>query len=68
MPHESGLTCLHQPQGLCPACQADYDYDPLAYHEYGDHPAGSKRWADLQAEMNAEPRGEQIPADDSIPF
>jgi hypothetical protein len=34
--HESGLTCIHAAEGLCPACAADYDADPTAWVEYGD--------------------------------
>lgn len=51
MPHESGLTCDHMPEGeegLCPDCQADYEEDAFAWIEFGPHPQGQARW---QAEM-----------------
>lgn len=38
------LTCIHSTAGLCPACQADYDEDPAAWLEFGDHPEGIARW------------------------
>ena len=42
------LTCIHQQQagatGLCRRCQDDYDEDPDAWWEFGDHPAGIARW------------------------
>lgn len=47
------MTCIHATTGLCETCQADYDYDPVAYHEFGDHPEGIRRWLELQAEMAA---------------
>ena len=47
------LTCIHFTDGLCPACQADYDDDPSAWLEYGEHTAGITRWQELQAEMKA---------------
>ena len=45
------MTCIHATAGLCPACQAEYDYDPDAYLEYGDHPAGLARWRALQEDI-----------------
>lgn len=37
-PHRSGLTCIHAKVGLCPSCREEYDTDPLAWLEYGQHP------------------------------
>jgi hypothetical protein len=51
---ETGITCVHVAAGLCKSCQAEYDEDPSAYWEYGDHPAGLARWRDLCAEIAAE--------------
>lgn len=51
---DPGLTCIHATEGLCPACREEYDADPCAYEEYGEHPAGLARWAALKAEMEAE--------------
>lgn len=45
------MTCIHAAAGLCPACQAEYDYDPGAYLEYGDHPAGLANWRALWEEI-----------------
>jgi hypothetical protein len=39
------MICTRRDSGLCSACQADYDEDPLAWIEFGDHPAGQSRWA-----------------------
>lgn len=62
------LTCIHAESGLCPACQAEYDEDPRAYLEFGDHPQGIANWKALQEEMAAEP--EPGPAVDmsDVPF
>ncbi len=74
MPHESGLTCNHMPDGrdgLCPDCEADYLEDAEAWHEFGPHPEGNRRW---QAEVEAmaafyaaNPQTESI-VDQDIPF
>jgi hypothetical protein len=64
------LTCIHATTGLCPQCQEEYNEDPLAFLEFGQHTAGIANWAALQAEMLAE-REEELPAsevDESIPF
>lgn len=45
------ITCIHSESGLCPACQEDFDADPEAWFEFGDHPAGIERWEALQAEI-----------------
>lgn len=67
--------CIHSPDGrtLCPACAEDYRIDPQAYLEYGLHPAGQARWAELQAEMDrdrAEAAQDPTPPEawDGIPF
>jgi hypothetical protein len=58
--------------GLCPACAADYDADPTAWLEYGDHPAGIAAWKALQEEMDREAtraRTEPVPPPDpTVPF
>jgi hypothetical protein len=70
--HESGLNCIHAAAGLCPACTADYDADPAAWVEYGDHPAGLAAWQALQEEMDREmgrARTEPVPPPDpTVPF
>ena len=38
------VTCIHSANGLCRTCQAEYDADPDAYIEFGQHPAGEARW------------------------
>lgn len=45
--------CVHSPDGrtLCPACQEEYDADPTAWEEWGNHPQGLKNWEALQAEL-----------------
>lgn len=62
------ITCVHAAAGLCPQCRADFDEDPQAYLEYGDHPAGLERYRALLEEMAQRP--EPLPEyDDShIPF
>lgn len=44
--------CIHSDSGLCEACQADYDEDPAAWIEFGDHIAGLAAWKALQKEMD----------------
>ena len=65
-------TCIHADSGLCDTCQADWDYDPDSYAEFGDHPEGLARWRALQEEMTAEAaRIAALPSevdDPSIPF
>lgn len=72
--------CIHSQTGLCDDCRRDFDADPESWLEYGDHQEGLKRWADLQAEMDAyavqaarerEAVGETVSTreqDDEIPF
>jgi hypothetical protein len=66
------LTCIHSKMGLCESCQADYDADPAAWVEYGDHPAGIAAWQALQEEMDREmgrARAEPVPPPDpTVPF
>jgi hypothetical protein len=55
--------CIHHPAfGLCRECQADFDADPAAYAEYGDHPAGIAASKALRAEMLAG----AVPADEPV--
>lgn len=65
------MTCIHADKGLCPACQAEHDGDPMAYWEFGDHPEGIARWQALRAEIAAE-REQQPDAqpcnDEDMPF
>lgn len=51
-----GITCIHVVDGvgLCQQCADDYDEDPTAYMEFGDHPDGVKRWQEEQARIDAE--------------
>jgi hypothetical protein len=66
MPHESGLTCIHAANGLCPDCEADYDYDPIAWVEFGNHPQGIANW---EAELKAIEEWQQpSEPDPTIPF
>ncbi len=74
--HISGLTCVHllavSADGLCPQCEEDYDADPEAYHEFGEHPEGVRRWKAFQAELAAMPQHDPIDDsginNDSLPF
>lgn len=72
-PHPSGLTCIHALLGLCAECKDDYDEDPSAYFEFGDHPHGIANWKRLQDEIAADRPAEHDntpPAvyDGEIPF
>lgn len=48
--------CTHSPDGLslCDHCQSDYEDDPEAYLEFGEHPAGRENWQRLQEEIAAD--------------
>jgi hypothetical protein len=48
------LTCIHQSHGLCRRCQRDFDEDPVAWLEFGNHPEGLANLAALEAELAAE--------------
>jgi hypothetical protein len=50
----SSDNCIHAAAGLCPDCQAARDDDPEAWEEFGDHIDGLRRYAELQAEMEAD--------------
>jgi hypothetical protein len=50
------LTCIHSPAGLCESCREDYDADPSAWVEFGNHNEGLRRWRELQAEIAADRR------------
>ena len=45
------MTCIHQESGLCRECQAEYDADPQAWIEYGNHREGIENWNSIKAEM-----------------
>ena len=68
------LTCIHAESGLCPDCQQEFDFDPVAYIDYGDHPEGIERWAEVQKLMNevTQYTGYSVPShtdpDPAIPF
>lgn len=65
------MTCIHHlragADGLCPACRADYDEDPAAWLEYGDHADGLNRWYGLLDEMARRPP-EREGGDAALPF
>lgn len=44
-------TCIHQESGLCPDCQSEYDADPQAWIEFGNHQKGIENWNSIKAEM-----------------
>ena len=64
------MNCIHTQHGLCSACQADYDADPEAWIEFGQHQEGILRWQELQDEMAAAHEKIYPPAvtDPDIPF
>ncbi|MBV8094433.1 MAG: hypothetical protein JO110_14650 [Acetobacteraceae bacterium] len=68
------LTCIHAERGLCPDCQEEFDEDPAAWFEFGQHAAGLENWRRLEAEMEeerlAEEESKPLPTcgDDEIPF
>jgi hypothetical protein len=60
-------SCIHtNGAGLCPDCQAEYDSDPMAYVEYGEHPEGRENWRALQEEIARTPPA-PLP-DPDLPF
>lgn len=60
------LTCIHSAAGLCAACQAERAYDPDSWDEYGDHPAGIARSAELWRDMAARPEPPEPNPDDPL--
>ncbi len=70
------LTCIHSPPGsgrLCEDCQRDYDADPSAWVEFGDHEEGLQRWRLLQKELDRDAEEERkalerFVVEDEIPF
>ncbi len=70
------MTCIHTTEGLCPTCKSEYNVDPLAYIEFGQHPEGIRRWQEERAaqeawytEQNERAARERFPANnDAIPF
>lgn len=70
---EDQLTCIHRSHGLCESCGRDYEADPSAWEEFGDHPDGLRRRAAEEAlvaaweeERRREPPPE--PMADDVPF
>lgn len=67
------MDCIHRLAagltGLCPPCQADADYDPQAWAEYGRHPHGEANARELLEEIarDAVQPNVVIPGDD-LPF
>lgn len=59
--------CIHAPGGLCPDCQADYEEDPEAWLEFGEHQAGIERWRKLQEEMDADAAAQRLMAAEGAP-
>lgn len=59
---------------LCDKCWAEYLEDPTAYIDYGDHPAGIARWAEVEEMMleSSQYTGYAVPCfndpDPEIPF
>jgi hypothetical protein len=49
--HNCGLHCIHQEHGLCASCRAEYDEDPTAWLEYGEHEEGVQRWEEAEEAM-----------------
>lgn len=75
MPHPSGLTCLHRPDGvhgLCERCHREWEDDPLVYREFGDHQEGRARWdalcADLREACPEQCTDAPRQGEDEIPF
>ncbi len=64
--------CIHSPDGrtLCPACQADYDEDPLAWESYGAHPAGIANAEALEREIaeHFTAEGPPPPVPEDLPY
>src|SRR5262245_30822344 len=61
------LTCVYAVRGLYPECRAEFNEDPEAYIEFGNHPAGIERYRALLNELI---RAEAISPDDAghLPF
>lgn len=62
--------CIHgDGRTLCADCQADYEYDPESYIEYGDHPAGLARYREMMEEIAKDAAAQPYVAPDpNIPF
>ena len=62
------MNCIHNAIGLCDACQAEHDEDPIAWIEFGQHEAGIENWHRLQVEMDEErQRLQALPASEPDP-
>lgn len=65
--------CIHgDGTNLCSDCQEEFDTDPGAWEEFGEHPQGAANWKAMQEEMAAEAeRVARLPPavpDPNIPF
>ncbi len=74
--HISGLTCIHllavHADGLCPSCEEDYNTDPSAWIEFGDHTEGLRRLKIITDGIAALPQHDPIDdsgvRNDELPF
>lgn len=53
------MHCIHDENGLCPACHDDYQADPAAWIEYGDHADGLDNWQRTKDEIAADAENNQ---------
>jgi hypothetical protein len=67
---DSGCPCpmADNAPPLCPNCLAEYSEDPVAWLEYGEHPAGIANWRSLREEMNRAQEPTPSEAWDGISF
>lgn len=60
--------CVHgDGTDLCEDCREVFNHDPESYLEYGNHPDGLRRFAELLRELDQRPAPQPCPAWD-IPF
>ena len=57
------LTCIHRSKGLCPECRTEFEADPCAWYEFGNHPQGIANWQALQNEIAQDWAAEQARLD-----
>jgi hypothetical protein len=62
------ITCVHARVGLCSHCLDDFERDPVAYLNFGFHPAGIARWKAFCEEMAHRYRDASTPPSDDVPF